>query len=95
MVNANTSQGEAKHTVAMIQVERGHGRLPLRDVTDPAAVAKMVTRREGVGRLDILVNNAAVERDAFRGHQARGMAPRDRDRARRRVSCALSPACPT
>jgi 3-oxoacyl-[acyl-carrier protein] reductase len=61
MVNANTSQGEAKHTVAMIKSNGGAAAFHFADVTDPAAVAKMVdaTVRE-FGRLDILVNNAAV-----------------------------------
>src|SRR5258708_133422 len=61
MVNANTSQGEAKHTVAMIKSSGGTAAFYFADVTDPAAVAKMVdaTVKE-FGRLDILVNNAAV-----------------------------------
>ena len=61
MVNANTSHGEAKHTVAMIKSNGGAAACYFADVTDPAAVAKMVdaTVRE-FGRLDILVNNAAV-----------------------------------
>src|SRR5260370_10776273 len=61
MVNANTSQGEAKHTVAMIKSSGGTAAYHFADVTDPDAVAKMVdaTVKE-FGRLDILVNNAAV-----------------------------------
>src|SRR6266446_4022729 len=61
MINANTSQSEAKHTVAMIKSNGGKAAFYFADVTDPAAVAKMVdaTVRQ-FGRLDILVNNAAV-----------------------------------
>jgi NAD(P)-dependent dehydrogenase (short-subunit alcohol dehydrogenase family) len=63
MVNANTSQGEAKHTVAMIKSSGGTAAYHFADVTDPAAVAKMVdaTVKE-FGRLDILVNNAGAIR---------------------------------
>jgi len=61
MVNANTSQNEAKYTVSMIRSAGGRAAFHVADVTDPAAVAKMVdaTVKE-FGRLDILVNNAAV-----------------------------------
>jgi len=61
MVNANTSQGEAKHTVAMIKSNGGAAAFHFADVTDPDAVAKMVDATvKQFGRLDILVNNAAV-----------------------------------
>jgi len=64
MVNANTSQNEAKHTVSMIKSAGGNAAFHIADVTDPAAVAKMVdaTVKE-FGRLDILVNNAAVRNE--------------------------------
>jgi len=61
MVNANTSHGEAKHTVAMIKSEGGKVASHFADVTDPDAVARMVDATvKQFGRLDILVNNAAV-----------------------------------
>jgi 3-oxoacyl-[acyl-carrier protein] reductase len=61
MVNANTSQSEAKQTVSMIKANGGNAALHIADVTDPAAVAKMVDATvKQFGRLDILVNNAAV-----------------------------------
>jgi len=61
MVNANTSQAEAKHTVALIQREGGSVASYFADVTDPSAVARMVDATVSqFGRLDILVNNAAV-----------------------------------
>ncbi len=61
MVNANTSQGDAKSTVAMIKSGGGTAAFHFADVTDPDAVAKMVDATvKQFGRLDILVNNAAV-----------------------------------
>src|SRR5258708_13541383 len=61
MVNANTSQGDAKNTVAMIKSSGGTAAFHFADVTDPDAVAKMVDATvKQFGRLDILVNNAAV-----------------------------------
>jgi len=61
MVNANTSQGDAKNTVAMIKSNGGAAACHFADVTDPDAVAKMVDATvKQFGRLDILVNNAAV-----------------------------------
>src|SRR6266851_4283172 len=61
MVNANTSQGDAKSTVAMIKSNGGAAAFHFADVTDPDAVAKMVDATvKQFGRLDILVNNAAV-----------------------------------
>jgi len=61
MVNANTSHGEAKHTVAMILSDGGKAALHVADVTDPTAVARMVDATvKQFGRLDALVNNAAV-----------------------------------
>jgi len=61
MVNANTSSAEAKHTVSMVKSTGGKAALHFADVTDPAAVSKMVDAAvRQFGRLDILVNNAAV-----------------------------------
>jgi 3-oxoacyl-[acyl-carrier protein] reductase len=61
MVNAHTSRAEAEQTVAMIKSAGGRAALHLADVTDPQGVAAMVeaTVRQ-LGRLDVLVNNAAV-----------------------------------
>jgi 3-oxoacyl-[acyl-carrier protein] reductase len=61
MVNANSSRAEAEQTVAMIQAAGGRAALHLADVTDAGAVAALVEAavRE-FGRLDFLVNNAAV-----------------------------------
>ncbi len=61
MVNANTSRAEAKHTVAMIESAGGRAAAHFADVTDPAADAQMVDAAvKQFGRLDILVNNAAI-----------------------------------
>jgi len=60
-VNANTSRADAEQTVASIRSEGGKAAFHFADVTDPQAVAAMV---EAVvaqfGRLDVLVNNAAI-----------------------------------
>jgi 3-oxoacyl-[acyl-carrier protein] reductase len=61
MVNANTSRELAQETVAMIAGAGGDAALHIADVTDPGAVARMVEATvERFGRLDILVNNAAI-----------------------------------
>jgi 3-oxoacyl-[acyl-carrier protein] reductase len=61
MVNANTSIELAKETVKMIEQAGGRAGLHIADVTDPEAVARMVAETlKRFGRLDILVNNAAV-----------------------------------
>jgi 3-oxoacyl-[acyl-carrier protein] reductase len=61
VVNANTSRDEAEKTVAAIREAGGRAALHLADVTDAKAVAAMVEAAVGeFGRLDMLVNNAAV-----------------------------------
>ncbi len=61
MVNANTSRAEAERTLAMIASSGGKAAAHFADVTDPDAVAKLVEATLGrFGRLDILVNNAAI-----------------------------------
>ena len=61
MVNARTSREEAERTLAMIESAGGRAALHIADVTDAGAVAALVeatVRR--FGRLDFLINNAAV-----------------------------------
>ena len=61
MVNAKTSVDLAQETVAMIEKAGGKAAMRVADVTDPGDVKALVedtVRR--FGRLDILVNNAAV-----------------------------------
>jgi 3-oxoacyl-[acyl-carrier protein] reductase len=61
MVNANTSRAEAEQTVAMIKSAGGRAALRIADVTDAKAVAAMVDATVGeFGRLDVLINNAAI-----------------------------------
>ena len=61
MVNARTSRAEAEQTIAMIQSAGGRAALQIADVTDAPSVAAMVAATLGqFGRLDFLVNNAAV-----------------------------------
>jgi 3-oxoacyl-[acyl-carrier protein] reductase len=61
LVNARTSRAEAEQTVAMIEAAGGRAALHIADVTDAAAVAALVEATvKRFGRLDFLVNNAAV-----------------------------------
>jgi 3-oxoacyl-[acyl-carrier protein] reductase len=61
MVNAKTSRAQAEETVAMIEQAGGKAAVYIADVTDPRAVAAMVEATvQRFGRLDALVNNAAV-----------------------------------
>ena len=68
MVNARSSRADAEETVALIRSAGGRAALHLADVTDAGAVAAMVEAavRE-FGRLDMLVNNAAVREDGAFG----------------------------
>ena len=61
MVNARTSRKDAEDTAEQIRAAGGNAALHLADVTDPPAVLAMVeaTVKE-FGRLDFLVNNAAI-----------------------------------
>lgn len=61
MVNARTSREEAQATVAMIRAAGGRAAMHFADITDAGAVADMVgVAAEQFGRLDFLVNNAAI-----------------------------------
>ena len=61
MVNARTSRDQAEETVAMIEKAGGKAAVHIADVTDPRAVAQMVEATvKHFGRIDALVNNAAV-----------------------------------
>jgi 3-oxoacyl-[acyl-carrier protein] reductase len=61
MVNANTSRAEAKETLALIESAGGQAALHVADVTEPEAVKAMVEATlTRFGRLDFLINNAAI-----------------------------------
>jgi 3-oxoacyl-[acyl-carrier protein] reductase len=61
VVNARSNRGEAEAVVREIEGRGGQALAYLADVTDGAAVAAMVSAaRARFGRIDILVNNAAV-----------------------------------
>jgi 3-oxoacyl-[acyl-carrier protein] reductase len=61
VVNANASADEARDVVKAIEAKGGRAMAALADVTDEAAVGEMVgAALARFGRLDILVNNAAV-----------------------------------
>lgn len=63
-VNARANRAEAEAVVAEIVSAGGRAIVALGDVTDPAAVEGMVRAvLETFGRLDILVNNAALRRE--------------------------------
>jgi len=65
VINANSSRDDAEAAARAIRERGGRAAVQMADLTDEMAVAGMVdgTVRE-FGRLDILVNNAAVRRDA-------------------------------
>lgn len=63
-VNTRTNRTEADGVAAEIVRAGGQALAVLADVTDPAAVARMMEQcLTRFGRLDILVNNAAVRRE--------------------------------
>jgi len=65
VVNAATSAQAAAETVRLIEAEGGRAIVHLADVADPAAVEGLVAATASAfGGLDILVNNAAVRREA-------------------------------
>jgi 3-oxoacyl-[acyl-carrier protein] reductase len=61
MVNAKTSRAEAEKTVAMIESASGTAALHIADITNAREVSSLVEATvKRFGRLDFLVNNAAV-----------------------------------
>jgi 3-oxoacyl-[acyl-carrier protein] reductase len=64
VVNARTSEAEAKAVAREIEAGGGRAFACVADVTDEAAVGRMAAAAvERFGRIDILVNNAAVRRE--------------------------------
>jgi 3-oxoacyl-[acyl-carrier protein] reductase len=65
VVHALRSKDEAEATAAEIRAAGGKAIVHLADVADEAAVAAMVSRVIGeTGRIDILINNAAIRGEA-------------------------------
>ncbi|HEY7298111.1 MAG TPA: 3-oxoacyl-ACP reductase family protein [Xanthobacteraceae bacterium] len=65
VINARTSREEAERVAQEIATAGGHALVYLADVTDEAAVVRMVDETIGrFGRIDILVNNAAIRGEA-------------------------------
>lgn len=61
MVNARTSRAQAEETVALIEQAGGRAALHIADVTQPAEVAALLEATlKRFGRIDALVNNAAI-----------------------------------
>ena len=61
VVCANTSTSEAQKTVSLIETSGGEAELVLTDVGEPDDVDRLMAQTKArFGRLDILVNNAAV-----------------------------------
>lgn len=64
MVNAHTSLDDARETVHMIERSGGKAAMFVADVTDVDAVSELVDDTiKRFGRLDMLVNNAAIRRE--------------------------------
>jgi len=65
VLNTRRDTGEVEAVKAEIEARGGRALVVVADVTDPAAVAAMTeSTRAQLGRLDILVNNAAVRRES-------------------------------
>src|ERR1700756_5609902 len=61
MVNARTSRAQAEETVAQIAEAGGKAALHIADAPEPAQVRALIAATlQRFGRLDMLVNNAAV-----------------------------------
>jgi 3-oxoacyl-[acyl-carrier protein] reductase len=64
MVNARTSRADAEETLTMIESAGGKAALHIADVTDSAEVTAMADATvQRFGRIDILINNAAVRNE--------------------------------
>lgn len=64
-VNVRSSVHEGEAVVGELRAQGAHAELVLADVTDQEAVVRMMADVQArMGRLDVLVNNAAVRREA-------------------------------
>jgi len=65
VINARSSREEAERTAAEVAQEGGRALVQIADITDEAAVNAMVdTVVKTFGRVDILINNAAIRAEA-------------------------------
>ena len=65
VINARSSREEAERTAREVEALGGRVMVHLADVTDEGAVAGMVAAAvDAFGRIDILINNAAIRREA-------------------------------
>jgi 3-oxoacyl-[acyl-carrier protein] reductase len=65
VVNARSSRQEAESVAKEIEAGGGRALVHLADITDEAAVSAMAEKVVGTfGRIDILVNNAAIRKEA-------------------------------
>ena len=65
VINARSSREEAERTAAEVEKAGSRALVHLADITDEAAVGRMVdTVIKAFGRVDILINNAAVRAEA-------------------------------
>src|SRR5437868_9776888 len=65
VINARSSKDDAEKAAAEVRATGAKALVHLADVTDEAAVNRMVEETvKTFGRVDILVNNAAVRREA-------------------------------
>ena len=64
VVHANTSRAAAEETVRLIEAEGGSAHLVLGDVTEPGFARSLMEQAvTAFGRIDMLVNNAALRRE--------------------------------
>ena len=97
MVNVDRSRSDAAETVRLVEANGGKAASFIADVTDPDAVAAMVAATvERFGRIDALVNNAALRTEqAFAGDALRRLAAHSFGHPRRRVPVLAGlPAAP-
>ena len=65
VINARSSRDEAERAAAEVKAAGGRALVQIADITDEAAVNKMIETVVGdFGRVDILINNAAIRAEA-------------------------------
>ena len=64
MVNARSNKGEADAVVREIEAGGGKAVAVIGDISDPATAKNLAAAAQKLGRLDFLVNNAAIRKEA-------------------------------